>query len=334
MEIKDLESQLAGLVIPSFEFPWPEACSPYAETIEARMLEWADEQGLFINEEQHKRAARGRYGWLASRCYPNADPELLQVIADLLIWSFSADDLFVDRAETLTFDTLRNLTAMIDVIDLNTAGEQPVYSELALFDACRRLRELLAGESFQRFAQGARLWLASLAMQILNHLQPKSVDIRPYETIRRYTNGVEALFALLDVANRGLVKADDFCRPEVRTLCLHAMNIISWSNDIHSLIVEARQPGQFWNMVFIHNTYTQGHSLQESVDYTAARVNAEISHFIRLSDALMPDASPQLLGFIDGLKHWTRGNQDWVEQNTQRYAAAFAATDADNRGLL
>lgn len=152
--------------------------------------------------------------------------------------------------------------------------------------------------------------------------------------MRRYTNGLEALFALSDVTDCGLVESKDFCRPEVRALCNHAMNIISWSNDIHSLVVEARQPGQFWNMVFIHNVYATGHSLQESVNYTAARVEAEISLFVMASDLLLLNASPQLQGFIDGLKHWTRGNQDWVEQNTQRYAAAFAAIDADNRGLL
>ncbi|KAF1739703.1 Germacrene A synthase [Beauveria bassiana] len=334
MDIKNLEGQLAELVIPTFVFPWAEACSPHAETIEARMLEWADKQGLFINDEQRKRASRGQFGWLASRCYPNASLELLQVIADLLMWSFSADDVLVDRTDTLTVDTLRNLTAMMDVIDLDAVGEQPVYSELALFDACRRLRQLVTDETFYRFNQGGQSWLISLAMQILNHMQSKSVDVRQYETIRRYTNGLDALFALSDVANRGLVDSGDFCRPEVRMLCMHAKNIIGWSNDIHSLFVEARQPGQFWNMVFIHNIYQEGHSLQESVDYTATRVNAEISRFVRLSDTLLPDASPQLQGFIDGLKYWTRGNQDWVDKNSLRYAASFATMDADNRDLL
>ena len=85
-------------------------------------------------------------------------------------------------------------------------------------------------------------------------------------------------------------------------------------------------------MVVIHAA--QGYTLQESVDYTAARVNEEIAQFVQLSNAITAHASKNLRGLIDGLKYWTRGYLDWVAQDTQRYAAAFAGGDADDRGVL
>ncbi|WP_179404642.1 terpene synthase family protein [Burkholderia guangdongensis] len=130
----------------------------------------------------------------------------------------------------------------------------------------------------------------------------------------------------------GAVAPDVFHRADVQALCRHANNIVCWSNDIQSLGVEARQPGQFRNMVVIHASL--GHTLQESVDYTAARVRAEIDAFVRRADALMPLADARLLGLVDGFKFWIRGYLDWVAMDTQRYAAAFAADDADDRGLI
>ncbi|KPA35144.1 terpene synthase metal--containing protein [Fusarium langsethiae] len=134
MDQTALVSQLAALRIPTFQFPWPEACAPHTEQLEARMIEWADKHNLFPNGKYRERAERTRYAWLAARCYPNATPNLLQAIADFFIWFFLVDDLFVDRVETITRDTLCNLTAMVDVLDFNAASQEPVYGELAWLD--------------------------------------------------------------------------------------------------------------------------------------------------------------------------------------------------------
>jgi hypothetical protein len=63
-------------------------------------------------------------------------------------------------------------------------------------------------------------------------------------------------------------------------------------------------------------------------------VHEEIARFIQLSDVISLHASTQLLGLVDGLRYWIRGYMDWVAQDTMRYAAAFAANDADDRGML
>ncbi|NIG56423.1 sesquiterpene cyclase [Chitinophaga sp. Cy-1792] len=332
MKIANLETQLKTLHIPHFSLPWQPAISPYVESTEKDMLSWAASYGLFLNDDYEKRVVRTRYAWLAARCYPNATRELLQVIADYFVWFFLVDDLFVDRVETLSADTLPHLTAMIDVMDFNKAGPHPVYGELAWLDVCQRLLRLLSAEHFERFAQGMRLWATTAGLQILNHLNAQSADMRLYESIRRHTSGMNPCMALSDVANAGPVDPAIYHSPAIQQLCRYTNNIVCWSNDIQSVGIEAQQPGQFRNMVLIYAE--QGHTLQEGVDYTATRVYEELARFIISSDELLATADAPLKGLIDGLKYWMKGYMDWVNLDTLRYSAVFAADDADDSGLL
>lgn len=335
MSDPDTEAQLASLQIlkPVFEAPWPEKCSPDVEEIESRMIDWAEKYGLFPDTPGYlERVKRTRYAWLASRCYPNADKELLQVIANYFVWYFLVDDLFIDRVEVVTGDTIRNLTAAIDVLDFGQASPEPVYGELAWLDICDNLRRLLPRASFDRFAQGMRLWATTAALQMHNHMQTKPVGVRQYETIRRHTSGMNPCIALVDCANRGPVTSEEYHRPDVQALCRHTNNVVCWSNDVQSLVVEIRQPGQFWSMVGSHAA--SGHTLQESVDYTIERVRAEVSEFQRLSDEILPSANNPLRGLVEGCAHWMRGYMDWVMKDTKRYAVETAASDADDRRVL
>jgi hypothetical protein len=319
------------LLIPRFEFPWAGARHPQAHEVEASMIEWGMTHDLFPDDEYADRVIRTRYGFLAARCYPRADRTLLQAAADYFLWFFLADDLFVDRVQTVSRRTVRNLTAMIDVLDFDRLGTPAVYGESAWLDVCQRLRGCLAPEHFERFATGMRLWASTAGLQIVNHLQPHAIEMPAYETIRRHTSGMNPCLALSDAANDGAITPEEYHRPDVQTLRMHANNVVCWSNDIQSLVVEIRQPGQFRNMVTLYAA--QGHGLQEAVDITAERVRTEITAFARLAKGVEHRASAQLAGYLTGLKDWMRGYQDWVERDTGRYATAHAAQDADDRGV-
>jgi hypothetical protein len=118
-------------------------------------------------------------------------------------------------------------------------------------------------------------------------------------------------------------------RPAVLQLRMHANNVVCWSNDIQSLVVEARQPGQFRNMVTIYAS--QGHALQEAVDITARRVRAEIDSFASQAAQVGKRAGAPLRGYLTGMKDWMRGYQDWFDHDTRRYAAGRAEHEADDR---
>jgi hypothetical protein len=321
-----------GLLIPRFEFPWPPACHPDAESAERDTLVFAARHGLAPDADHWDRLVRTKYGWLAARCYPHADREFLQVTADYFTWFFIVDDLFVDRVETVTSQTLPRLTAMIDVLDYNRPGAEPVFGEYAWLEVCTRFRRRLSQEHFQRYAHGMRMWASTAGLQIINHLQDEPCDIPQYEPIRRHTSGTNPCLALLDAANTGAVTPAEYNDPIVQRLCQHTNNVICWSNDIQSVQIEMNQPGQHWNMVTL--CHRKGFTLQQSVDLVAHRVRAEIAAFQVLATSIERAASVQLRGFITGLRNWMRGYQDWVDYDTQRYSTAYAGHDADDRGVL
>ncbi|WP_255751347.1 hypothetical protein [Amycolatopsis sp. FU40] len=126
--------------------------------------------------------------------------------------------------------------------------------------------------------------------------------------------------------------ADEYHHPAVHQLRMHANNVVCWANDIQSLPVEARQPGQFRNMVTLYAS--QGRTLTEAVEATAGRVRAEIVAFSSLARPTRDWASPALAGYIEGMQDWMRGYQDWYDHDTQRYATAHAEHDADDRTVV
>lgn len=324
-------NELESLHLPGFTFPWADACSPHADRIEHATIEWAKQHQLIANDEVLQRVIRGKFGWLAARCYPDSPPELLQPIADFLIWLFLTDDFFFDRVDTLTYQTITNVTAIIDVLDMDISGEQPVFGELALLDICRRLRPQLGAERFNSFAQGVRMTHGAAALQILVHLKSMPIGIRQYESIRRHGGAMQPCLELIDTANGYLLEAELRNRLDIEQLKRHANNVVCWTNDIYSLGIELKQPGQYENMISIYAS--QGYSLQEGIDRVASRIRAEIDSFLKISDAIPTDDTPALKHYIQGLRYWMSGHQRWVEVDTHRYSEAFSDLDSDQRSI-
>ncbi|MHC8327945.1 terpene synthase family protein [Pseudomonas sp. LB1P83] len=317
MSTTTVPEELAELHIPVFELPWPGHCSPLAASIEQQTNAWLRKYGVIAHEHCAAKVARARYGWLAARCYPHAEPTLLQTIADYLAWFFLFDDL-VDRVSTFSPTAITHLTAIIDVLDLDQLSPLPLAQEVAWLDICQRLKQQLSGEQFQRFAQSMRMWTSTCSLLLLNQIHRQPVDTRQHETLRRHTSGVDACMVLADIASHSPLSPDDYFRADLQQLRLYANNIASWSNDIQSLVKELHEPGPHGNLVTCHAAL--GHTLQVSVDVVAQRVRDEISHFSRLSRSVSSHASPGICHSIMTMQDWLRGYQDWIENDTRRYA--------------
>lgn len=328
----DCGTQPDQLRIPRFTFPWSSAIHPDADDVELGARAFAERYGLAPDEAYRSRLARAKYGRLAARCNPEADREFLQILADYALWYFTVDDMFVDRVETLANRTLPSLTAIIDVLDHHRVGAEPVFGEHAWLDICTRLRRRLSDEHFQRFAHSMRMWASTAGLLILANLREEPVDIPQYETIRRHTSGVYPCLDLVDAASKRPVTSDEQYHPEVQRLRMHTNNVVAWSNDVQSVKIEMAQPGQFRNMVVIYAS--QGLSLQQSVDLVAARVHGEIAAFQLLAHKVEAQAGEKLCGYIAGFRYWMSGNQDWIDNDTRRYADEHIAAEADDTDLL
>ncbi|WP_394827954.1 hypothetical protein [Pendulispora albinea] len=92
--VKDDSAQPAGshasrLRIPRFIFPWPPAIHPDVDSVELGARAFAERFGLVPNDTYRARLARAQYGRFAARCYPKADRELVQILADYVLPSVS-----------------------------------------------------------------------------------------------------------------------------------------------------------------------------------------------------------------------------------------------------
>lgn len=121
-----------------------------------------------------------------------------------------------------------------------------------------------------------------------------------FESIHHHTSGAESCLALADASNCGPVSPEEFYQPNIQKLCHYTNKIICLTNDIHSFIVEARQPGQFWNRIYIQAA--DGYTLEGSVNHTATSVYEELEKFQKLEYQILQNTSPQLYSLVDGCK--------------------------------
>ncbi|NIG56422.1 sesquiterpene cyclase [Chitinophaga sp. Cy-1792] len=319
---------LAGITIPAITIPWPGAISPLVEDIETGMLQWAAEFGLIVNPTHAARIRRSKFAWFVARSYPNADITLLQMAADYGIWLFLVDDMLIDRMEMSPQERVTSLSALLDILDLEKAGQHPVYGELALLDLCRRFRKNMNTTSCNRMMQAIRLWAAAAGLQILDHERAETPALSTYVTIRRYIGAVETTISLNDVLNYKPVTDAVYNSPEVYQLRLIVNNVIAWGNDVHSAIIEAQQPGHFRNMPLIYAS--QGHTLQEGITFTVDNVYQEIARFSEIEASISTHADEALLNLIQGFKDCISGYYNWVLLDTQRYSKEHMAMDAND----
>ncbi|MGX5796905.1 terpene synthase family protein [Pseudomonas sp. E2-15] len=320
-----------SLCLPVFSFKWPDACSPHAQVVENHVIEWVEKHQLMPNSNLRAHTVRCRYGWLAARCYPTAPLELLNTIADYIAWLFLVDDLFFDCAQVPSPRTVAHITAIIDVLDLNTAQLQPEFGERALLDICQRLRRHLDAERFAHFANGSRMIYGGVALQILAHINSEPVTLRQYRCLRRHGSGMIPAMALVDAASPVPLEGEVRFSAKIEQLEDSTNTIVSLTNDIFSLSTELKQTGLHENMVTL--LAGQGHTLQEGIDITADKIRTEINNFTQHSNQLLVNASPALKYYIDGLRHWISGHQRWLEIDTSRYRAALFDSDADKRSM-
>lgn len=315
------------IVLPAIELPWASGLHPDVQALHAASFSWSEQHQLLRDDAERDRYAGYRLAWLTARGFPRADRVFAQWAADYMLWYFLFDDMTIDHVDSAeqAAVTVRRLTAMLDVVDLDELGEQPVHGEVAWLDLCRRLRALVPStEHYERWATTMRLWLFSVTMQLFDQMRTDRVDPRAYASYRRYAAGLKPPIALADVANAGPVTPEEFHSPEARRLELHAVNVIAWSNDVLSASVELHEQSTR-SLVTVIKDAEPGRSWQEAVNLAVDRTHAEIAMYAEQAEAVRRTASPRLSGWIDGCQDWMTGSVTWSLHDSARYGHTAGA---------
>jgi hypothetical protein len=311
----------AVLTVP----PFPARLNPHAAGSAARSARWAAELGLIVTSDAARRLDRANAGDLAGRACPDADPDRLDLLTDLVTWLFAFDDACDDDGLGADPGRLSPVVSrLLDVLDL--LGEPPPPAVLAaagptgagLHDLCRRLRRSDCPDLLMRFTARFRDYLLALLWEAANREHHRVPAIDEYIQMRRHTGAVHPSFTLTDHARDARPGAAALADPRLSALDRRAADLVCWCNDVFSYGKERllEQDGHNLTMVIARET---GQDEQTALADAAGRFNHGLDAYVRLEELVLDGAEPAVARFVAGRRDWIRATYDWSLHAT-RYA--------------
>ncbi|MFB9239703.1 terpene synthase [Plantactinospora siamensis] len=288
--------------------------TPVAADLSAR---WAGDLGLVATPAESSRLARANAADLAGRACPDAAPEHLGLLTDLITWLFAFDDRCDDDGLGADPGRLAPVVArLLDIVDL--IGDEAPATLLksagpigvALHDLGRRVRAQTPPALLLRFATELRDYLLALLWEAANRVQHRRPVVSEYVQMRRHTGAVYPSFTLTDAAHHADPDATWLADSRLSKLDLLAADLVCWCNDIFSYDKERRAGSDGHNLAAAVATET---GLDETKALTAAanRFNDALEAYLRLEHEVLADGDRQVARFATARRCWIRGTYDW-----------------------
>ncbi|MFI6757768.1 terpene synthase [Micromonospora sp. NPDC050417] len=305
--------------------PFPARVHPHAAQAAQRSARWATELGLIVTADAARRLDRANAGDLAGRACPDAQPDRLDLLTDLVTWLFAFDDACDD--DGLGADPRRLspvVSRLLDVLDLLGDDAPPTLlaaagpTGVALHDLCRRLRGGDHPDLLVRFAAQVRDYLLSLLWEAANREHHRVPAVDEYIQMRRHTGAVHPSFTLTDHARDARPSWSALADPRLSALDRLAADLVCWCNDVFSYGKERRleQDGHNLTLVIARET---GQDEQTALAEAADRFNAALDAYLALERTVLDGADPAVTRTVEGRRAWIRATYDW-SMNASRYA--------------
>ncbi|MFK3982155.1 terpene synthase [Micromonospora sp. NPDC050397] len=305
--------------------PFPARLNPHAAEAARRSARWATELGLIVTSDAARRLDRANAGDLAGRTCPDAAPERLGLLTDLITWLFAFDDACDDDGLGADPGRLSPVVSrLLDVLDL-LGGDAPSGlltaagpTGAALHDLCRRLRESGQPDLLVRFTAQFRDYLLALLWEAANREHHRVPAVDEYVQMRRHTGAVHPSFTLTDHARDARPGWSELADPRLSALDRLAADLVCWCNDVFSYGKERRleQDGHNLTLVIAREN---GQDEQTALTEAAGRFNTGLETYLEWEGSLLDGAEPAVERFVAGRRAWIRATYDW-SMNASRYA--------------
>lgn len=305
--------------------PFPARLNPHAAEAARRSARWATELGLIVTSEAARRLDQANAGDLAGRTCPDAEPDRLDLLTDLITWLFAFDDACDDDGLGADPGRLSPVVSqLLDVLDL-LGGTAPTALLTAagptgagLHDLCRRLRASDHPDLLVRFAAQFRDYLLALLWEAANREHHRVPAVAEYIQMRRHTGAVHPSFTLTDHARDARPGWSALADPRLSALDRLAADLVCWCNDVFSYGKERRleQDGHNLTLVIARET---GQDEQTALTEAAGRFNAGLQTYREWEVSLLDGAEPAVERFVAGRRAWIRATYDW-SMSASRYA--------------
>jgi len=246
---------------------------------------------------------------------PTASREAVQALADFVIWLYFWDDGFMDTAEPNISELNFEISAICRVLDGGTP-KTPIST--MIHDIRLRFGELGGYEALYRFTEDVRGYVFGCLAEIVSRTTgrfPHNID--EYEPLRIVNSAVLPTLDFCEISSgAGYIPSSFFASPEIIALRLTIAKVVSYSNDVWSVLREIDNcPLEFgWNLALVY-AQDAGGDMQINIDRAAEIVNREIGVLYEIYSKLRtnPDESVRL--HIDALRNSVRGMHTWQGTN-------------------
>ncbi len=306
--------------------------NPYIQGVQARCLDWSARMGLVPDARALTKIKKIAIDEIAARTYPSAEPELLQLFADMLVWFFVADDQYDERKIGASPQKMEKICANFVRI-LQTENTRLAISPLghALLDLRGRLARRTTTEWMTRFTANMNLYFAGCHQESQNRQNQLTPEFDDYREIRRASVGSYPCFDLMELAMQRPCSQDFIGQPVLATLRDLATDMIAWINDIVSYQKESsfNDPHNMISVLMSDCGITESQACAKTVEF----INEQLNSFKSLSSPARSSLGPTGGEYIDGLESWIRGVFDWSFVS-ERYSSDYIELSQQSTHVL
>lgn len=300
------------MAVPPTYAPIPSAIHPHHAAVNASTAVWAEKFGIG-STELRRRLVRQDIGTFAARILPEGQDEVVSLLADFVLWLFGVDDGYCEEGE-LGHRPGELAGVLQRLVRVAQNPEAPFLLDDSLANGLRNLR--LRVSRYGTVGQTAR-WVDALREYYLSvaweaeFRRTKTVpDLNDYTLMRLYDGATTVVFPLLEMGHEYELQSHERDQEAVRAAGEMASLIITWDNDIFSHHKESRGSGYYLNVIRVL-THEYGLSQRQALTMAIAQRDRVMVLFLRLREALLEQASPQLRQYLHSLGTFIRGSQDW-----------------------
>lgn len=317
---------------PGLRCTLPVRRNPHGAGVQARCLQWATRMGLAPDAKALKKISKIQVDDIAARTYPTANPELLQILADMLAWFFVSDDQYDERVLGANPQKLEKICGNFLRI-LETGAPRLAISPLgrALLDIRCRLVPHADADWLPRFASSMELYLHGCLQEAKNRQDLITPEFGDYRQIRRASVGTYPCFDLIELAMTSYGTSEIFAQPVLGILRDLATDVVAWLNDIVSFQKEISFNDPH-NMIAVLMADC-GLDPTEAAAKTVELINEQMDGFASLASQARAKLGPLGNEYIDGLENWIRGVYDW-SFTSERYSADYVELSQQATHLL
>ncbi len=321
----------------SLSYPWGARCNPAAERAESAAAHWVTRHGLLRDATAAARFGGVGVGRLAAMAYPDASPERLELIAEVMAWVFIQDDVY-DTAPAADQEPARLEAQFERYLTVLRTGVVPSGAEpaaRALADLARRLSKLGSSAWYLHFMETMRrFWMDGVVVETYYRGRGISPDPASYMAVRAQTVGVYICLDLLELTLGDELSPEVREDPILRQITWFTSRIIAYVNDVFSYDKE-RRAGDVNNYLYVIQR-CEPMGLHAAVDHTIRVHDRELDQLDHL-DGTVRDRGPRMrklvARYVDGCRAWMAGSLEW-QRHSSRYASgrALLANEAAPRG--